>query len=275
MDRKTLLDAAGTWLERVASATGLAQSTIVAVVTLVLGGLLAKLLGGATRRLLRRGARLMHGVYPRGATPPSTERIEEAAGTAVYWLVIVFAVMAATETLGLPVVTTWLSGVASFLPRVAAAVFIVALGTVAARLSRHLIARAAASAKLPSGERLARLGEVVILVGTGLVAVDELGIEISFLKTALLIVVGTALGGAALSFALGGRDLVANILSAYYVHKLYAVGQTVRIGDAEGRILRITETFVVLECAEGSIAVPARAFSDMRSTLVLKPGAER
>jgi hypothetical protein len=90
-----------------------------------------------------------------------------------------------------------------------------------------------------------------------------------------LIVLGTMLGGAALSFALGGRDLVANILSAYYVHKLYAVGQTVRVGDAEGRILRITEMCVVLECAEGSIAVPARAFSDMRSTLVAKPRSER
>ena len=41
------------------------------------------------------------------------------------------------------------------------------------------------------------------------------------------------------------------------MHKLYAVGQTVRIGDTEGRILRITETFVVMECAEGSVAVPA------------------
>jgi hypothetical protein len=275
MDPKALLDVADTWLERIAAATGLAHSTVVAAFTLLLGIGLAHVFSSLTRRLVRRGAGWMHGVYPKGEALPSTERIEDAAGAAVYWLAIVFSVMAATETLGLPVVTTWLSGVASFLPRVAAAVFIVALGTVAARLARHLITRAATTARLPSGERLARLGEIMILIGTALVAVDEIGIEISFLKTTLLIVLGTMLGGAALSFALGGRDLVANILSAYYVHKLYAVGQTVRVGDAEGRILRITEMCVVLECAEGSIAVPARAFSDMRSTLVAKPRSER
>jgi hypothetical protein len=140
----------------------------------------------------------------------------------------------------------------------------------AARVSRHLLARAASSARLPSPERLARVGELAVLLGSIVVAVDELGIEVSFLKSTLLIVLAIVLAGAALSFALGGRDLVANILSAYYVHKLYEIGQTVRIGNVEGRIVRITETFVVIEGPEGAIAVPARAFADERSTLVLK-----
>jgi Mechanosensitive ion channel len=273
MDPKALLESAKPWLERAARATGLDRSTLVAVLTLGVGFVLAFVLGRIARRLVGRGARLIQGMYPRGATPPSTLRMEKAVGDLSFWLVVVFTVMAATERLGLPVVSTWLSGIASFLPRVVVGLFIAALGTVAARLLRHLVFRAASSAKLPSAERLSRLSEIAILIGTGLIAIDELGIEVSFLKAVLLIVLGAILGGAALGFALGGRDLVANILSAYYVHKLYEVGQTVRIGDAEGRITRITETFVVLECAEGSVAIPARAFSDQRSTLVLKRSA--
>ena len=89
---------------------------------LVCGLAIALVLRGLTRRLVGRGARLMQGLYAKGGGAPSTERLERATGDAVYWLVIVCAVMAATEMLGLPVVTTWLSGVASFLPRVAAAV---------------------------------------------------------------------------------------------------------------------------------------------------------
>jgi hypothetical protein len=274
MDPKALLETPHPWLERVSALTGLAPNAIAAASMLLCGFAIALVLRGLTRRLVGRGARVMHGLYSKGSGAPNTERLERATGDAIYWLVIVCAVMAATEMLGLPVVTTWLSGVASFLPRVAAAVLIAAFGTVSARLARHLIARTASSARLASAERLARVGEIVILVGSALVAVDELGIEVSFLKSSLLIVLGATLGGLALGFALGGRDLVANILSAHYVHKLYAVGQTVRIGETEGRILRITETFVVLECAEGSVAVPARAFSDMRSTLVLSRSGE-
>jgi hypothetical protein len=270
MDPKPLLESARASLERIVAATGLGGNTIVAALTLVVGLFLAFALGRLTRRLVRRGARMIHGAYPKGAVPPDTRRLEEAVGDAVYWLGVVCAVMAATELFGLPVFTAWLAGVASFLPRVAAAVFIAALGVLAARVSRHLLARAASSARLPSPERLARVGELAVLLGSIVVAVDELGIEVSFLKSTLLIVLAIVLAGAALSFALGGRDLVANILSAYYVHKLYEIGQTVRIGNVEGRIVRITETFVVIEGPEGAIAVPARAFADERSTLVLK-----
>jgi hypothetical protein len=274
MNPKALLGTPHPWLERVSAAIGLPPNAIAAAIMLACGVAIAFVLRGLTRRLVGRGARLMQSLYAKGSGAPSTERLERATGDAIYWLVIVCAVMAATEMLGLPVVTTWLSGVASFLPRVAAAVLIAAFGTASARLVRHLIARAASSARLSSADRLARLGEIVILVGTSLIAVDELGIEVSFLKSSLLIVLGTTLGGLALGFALGGRELVANVLSAHYVHKLYAVGQTVRIGDIEGRILRITETFVVLECVEGSVAIPARAFSDTRSTLVLARSGE-
>jgi hypothetical protein len=269
MQRTTVLEGFNALVERAVSATGLGRNALIAMLTLTVGLVLAVALGRLTRRLVRRGARVISGIYPKGATPPSTERLEAGIGDAVYWLIVVCSVMGATETLGLPVVTAWLSGVASFLPRVAAAVVIVALGVLAARVARHLIRRGATSAKLPSSERLARLGEAAVLTASVLVAVDELGIEVSFLKATLLIVLGVTLGGVALSFALGGRDLVANILSAYYVHKLYEVGQVVRIGETEGRILRITEISIVLECAEGTVAVPARVFADQRSTLVV------
>jgi small-conductance mechanosensitive channel len=87
------------------------------------------------------------------------------------------------------------------------------------------------------------------------------------------IVVGSVLGGAALAFGLGGRDWVANVLSAHYVERLYQTGQTIRVRDIEGRIVRITETAVILECAEGEVALPASEFSSNPSTLVLRKAA--
>ncbi len=255
-------------LERMSETLGLSPGVLEALLILVFGLLAALVLGRVARRLAGRGARLIAGLYHSARDLPDTSRIEHAVGRSVYWLVVVCAAMAATETLGLPVVTTWLSGVATFVPRVAVAIFIVALGVVAARVARQVVQGAAASARLPAAERLGRVTELVLLVSTALIAIEQLGIEISFLKTALLLCLGALLAGAALAFGLGGRELVANILAAHYVHKLYQVGQTVRIDDAEGRIVRFTETSVVLDGPDGQIAVPARRFSDLRSTLV-------
>lgn len=272
MDARAWLEVAKPLTDRIAAATGLTKSTVVAVLIMLVGLVAAAIFGRLARKLVARSARWLGSLQPGGVNLPHFDRVEAAVGRAVYWLVVVCAVMASTETLGLPVVTAWLSGVATFLPRIAVAILIVALGTVAARVTRHVVTSTASAANVTSAERMGRVTEMALLLGTALVAIEQLGIEISFLKATLLILLGGMLLGAALAFGFGGRDLVANILSAHYVHRLYQVGQHIRIDGLEGRIVRITETSVILECAEGDVSIPARTFADSRSTLIVRKG---
>jgi hypothetical protein len=275
MDSRAWLEVAKPLTDRIALATGLARSTIIAALILLIGLFAAAILGRLARRMVAKSARWLGSLQPGAMSVPHFDRVEKAVGGAVYWLVVVCSVMAATETLGLPVVTAWLSGVATFLPRVAVAIVIVALGTVAARITRHVVTSTASGANVSSSERLGRVTELALLLGTALVAIEQLGIEISFLKATLLILFAGLLLGASLAFGFGGRDLVANILSAHYVHRLYQVGQVVRIDGVEGRIVKIAETSVILECAEGDVSIPARVFADVRSTLIVRKGGDK
>jgi hypothetical protein len=252
---------------------GVPRGALIAIAILVIGFVTALLLDQLARQLVRRAAAL---IGSRGGQdePGSSLRVERAVGRTLYWIIVLVAVMAATETLGLPVVTAWLSGVVSYLPRVVVAVLIVALGSIAGRAARHMVARATASARLPGGQRLGRLAQIAVVLATALVAIEQLGVEIALLTTALLIALTAVLGGAALAFGLGGQHVVANILSAYYAQKLYQVGQVVQLdGGLEGRIARITETAVIVEVEHGEVAVPARELTERRSTLVTRPGA--
>jgi hypothetical protein len=70
------------------------------------------------------------------------------------------------------------------------------------------------------------------------------------------------------AFGLGARTSVSNILASYYLQKAYTVGQLVRIGETQGRIIRMTPTAVLLEASEGRIYVPAKAFSEITSVLL-------
>ena len=94
----------------------------------------------------------------------------------------------------------------------------------------------------------------------------------TLLTTVVLIVLAAVFTGGALAFGLGGRAWVANVLSAHYVGRLYQVGQTIRVGRVEGKILRFTDTAVILESRDGETAVPASEFAAMPSTLLLKRG---
>jgi hypothetical protein len=209
----------------------------------------------------RDAEREMRGIALR---PP----VAEGAGRVVFWLVFLFFAAAATEALGLPVVSAWLSGVAAYLPRLLVAALIVVLGFLAGSLARTTLSAAAASAGFAYADALGRVGQGIVVMASGIVAFDQLGIQVTFLTVLAAIVTGTLLGGAALAFGLGARTAVSNIIASHYLLKTYRVGHRVRIGAVEGRIVEITPTAVVIATAEGQAVVPAKAFSEQASLLL-------
>jgi len=273
MDFSELVRTITRWVERAEAATGVSSRLIGAAAVLLGGWLLAVLLRLLVPRLVRRIERWVpasrRGALEEVVGPHGTGAV---VGRMVSWLILLLAVMAATETLGLPVITAWLSGVASYVPKILVAVIIGILGIVSGRIARTALSRAAPWTRLMGGDQLGRIAQGAIVVATLIVAIEQLGIAVTFLTTGLVIVLGAVLGAAALAFGLGAREVVANVLAGHYVRQLYQVGQTVRIEKTQGRILRITPAAVVLEAAEGEVAVPARRFTDTGSVLVDRGG---
>jgi len=100
------------------------------------------------------------------------------------------------------------------------------------------------------------------------VAIDQLGIEITFLVVVAAIVLGATLGAVGLAFGLGARESVSNLLACHYLAKWYRVGHVVRVGEHEGRIVEILPSAVVLQTGDGRLYLPARQFADQPSLLV-------
>ena len=145
-------------------------------------------------------------------------------GRVLFWTVILLFAFAATEILGLSVVSAWLSGVARYLPRFFVAVLIVFGGSIGGRALGDLIARAAPSAGIVHAAALGRLAQMTALTISILVTVDQAGLSVGFLTDVLLLVLGGGLLGAALTFGLGARATVANILASTQLQRIYKVG---------------------------------------------------
>ena len=54
------------------------------------------------------------------------------------------------------------------------------------------------------------------------------------------------------------------ILAMHYVNKSYGIGQLVRVGEHQGRIVRTSATSVFLEHEDGEIAIPGHDFAEQR-----------
>jgi small-conductance mechanosensitive channel len=255
------------------SARAFVPGLLAAIALLLVGWALAVLL----RRLAVRLTRRFDGFARRSNVDGALHRIgmtralSDVFGAFVFWTIFLFFGAGATEALGLPVLSTWLTGVAFFVPRVAAALLIVLVGLLLANLVHDAVRAASATAHMAYGDALAQIVRTALVSVAVLIAVNELGIDVTILTVTLGVVLGATFGGVALAFGLGARTAVSNIIGSHYLRQMVRVGQTVRLGVVEGEIEAITPTSVVLKNADGRVIVPAKEFNEVIS--ILPPGA--
>ncbi len=214
-----------------------------------------RLLGVVERRFWQRAQRLV------AVEAGAEQRATDVIGSFVFWAVFVLFLAAATDALGLPVLSIWLSGLSQFLPRVLLATLIVLAGVLAGRLSRDAIAAAVTTGGLAFGRALGRGSQIAIVTAAAVTAVDQVGIDSGFFTSVVLIAVGTLLGGTALAFGLGSRTSAANIIAVHYIRQRYQVGQAIRVGDVQGVITEIGTTEVVVDTGQALVQVPGNLFA--------------
>jgi hypothetical protein len=251
---------------------------VLAVALLLLGYLIALLFRTLAARVLRRWSARLVGVVDRMsrrrgiATPLGTADAESllisVTSRIVFWLVLAIFLAAATTFIGIPVVSTWFAGFAAYLPRVFAALVVMLLGMLGGHVARILVLSASASAGVAHARTLAHAVQIGVLLIAAVIAIEELGIQVTFLIVLGSIVVGAVLGGAALAFGLGARGAVRNLVACHYLAGRYRVGHRVRIEGFEGPIVAIEPTAVIVQTADGRVAIPAHLFAEKPSTLL-------
>jgi small-conductance mechanosensitive channel len=246
-----------------------------AVLIVLAGWVVGRLLSAVLRRLLARGLdRLQGSRLLSGEDRVGWRRVlPRLIGGLTFWTVMAVAVVAAADALELGLVGELLSTLARLLPKVLAGILVVFVGVVFAELAQGGVANAATTAGVPYTGALARAVQLSVIVVALVMGAHQAGIDSTFLMIALPVLLGALLGGAALAFGLGSRTAVSNIIASHQLTRLHEVGQRVRIAGLEGRIEQVTPTAVVLEAADGRVVVPAKLFSE--EIAVILAGAER
>lgn len=257
---------------RVADTIKLYVPTILgSVALLVAGWIVATLLRSLTFQIASRAferlartrvvqARLQQSRTYR-ATPTAISRI-------VFWGVLLFSFAAAVEVLRLQAVSNVVNVVVAYLPRAFLGIIIVFIGLWAGEYVRTALARTATNVGIAQADAIARIAQALVVFIAIIIAVGQIGIDSTVLVTTLVTVFAATLGAAALAFGLGAHNTVSNIIAAHYVRKAYRVGDSVRIGKQQGRIVEITQIAVLLDTDEGRVMVPTRHFNEEVSVLL-------
>jgi hypothetical protein len=248
-----------------------APSVLGATLLLLAGWLIARVLRGMAVKLMGVLELLLHRMFRgRGASAPRIPSASvEIVGSILFWVVILFFVATATHVLGLNVFTAWLKDLVGYLPTLFAGALIILVGVLLAGLSRDLTIAALPALPEPQRLLLGRIVQGTLLVAAIVVGADQIGIKITFLVILAAVVVGAVISGVALAVSLGARTFVSNLIGAHYLRQAFSIGQHVRVGSFEGRIVELSAISLVLETGEGRVTLPAKIFNEEPIVLLI------
>ncbi|HUF18456.1 MAG TPA: hypothetical protein VMS12_10475, partial [Thermoanaerobaculia bacterium] len=224
-----------------------AARVVLAIMIVVAGYLIARGCRYLAVRFFAFAGRLLLRVFQPGsdlleqpaAPAPDDSTSVAIAGGIVFWIVFPLFLLLALSVFGLPILAEWFEGLTDYLPNVLAAAGTVLLGVLVGRFVKMSLQATAGRMGFRRSEALGRSAQIIIIVLSVIVAVDQVGLDITLLVIITGIILAATLGGAALSFGLGARTAVANLIGCHYLSKWYRIGQTIRIGDVEGKIAHI------------------------------------
>ncbi len=245
---------------------------VTGAILLLLGGWI---LAAMLRSLVIRMARGLEWILPRVLPGGMGMRLSgilqpRLLGAIVFWLVLLAFLATATQVLGLSVFSSWLDAFFNLLPMILLAALLVICSVVLSHLARETVIRTAAAAGLEYHVLLGYGVQLAILITAAVIALDLVGLDITFLVVVLSILLGTVAGAAALAFALGSQGLVSNLLGVRAVQQRFKEGDSIRIGTYEGKVLSMERRLVVIETREGQVSIPGRYFNEQPCVVLMR-----
>jgi hypothetical protein len=231
---------------------------LAAVAIVIAGFLAAKFLA----RLTDKSVLLLQRTTQRAALfrsqSPLFSRFQPVLRGAVYYATLFFFLLLAIRVLGVVVLEDWLELLLGYFPQLFLAGIIIIAGYLAGVIVAGLVASV-------MGEKpdhsLPRMAQALVVTAAVLTGLGQLNIDISFITDVIVMLLAALIGGLSLAFALGSRQLVANLLARRELER-YSVGRRIRVDGIEGRITELLSTAVVLESETGITTVPASRFSE-------------
>ena len=191
-------------------------------------------------------------------------------GIAFFWLVMLATIILISDILKLTFITRGFGVILRYSPNVLAAILTIFAGIILGKFIAKIISGLSTRVGFSNADTLGKIAQYLVLITAFVIAVDQLGIEVTVIINMLNIILAALLFGAAFAFALGAKTSISNILANYYIRKLYKIGDHVKIGEIDGTIKKIEGTVVVIETESGQYIIPAKEFNETKSLLVKK-----
>ena len=193
---------------------GALPALVGALLILIIGYIVAKVLQGITTRVLKSVG--FEGWMEKGGIKQFFDRSQtqqtpvSILGKLVFWLVFFIAISMAVDALGITAISAVLAQFIAYIPQLIAAVLILVLASLLANFVGGIVRGATGSSIAGS---VAQYGIIVFAV---FAALTQMGIAEELIAPTFLILLGSVALAAALAFGLGGQNVAQRLVEQGY-----------------------------------------------------------
>lgn len=179
----------------------------------------------------------------------------------VYYLIMLFVLIATFDFMGLTVISEKFSELINYMPRLLVAAVIFTLGFWLANFVRDFVKASSDSLGASTGSIVSTVIFYVILFMASVMALDQAGINTSFITGNVQIILGALLLGFAIAYGFASRGITEDLISGLFNKNKIEKGEKIRINDIEGEVVSSDNVSITVRTANDTVIVPNKELS--------------
>jgi hypothetical protein len=178
----------------------------------------------------------------------------------VKWIMFLIFLIAAADVMQWQIVSQEVGNLLRYLPKLFSAIALFMVGLYIADFIKKAIKGVFESFDLKGEKLVSTLVFYVIAFIITVTALNQAGVETVIIRNNATLILGAFLAAIAISFGLGSREIVKDILRTSYARKKFSVGQEVKYKNQIGVIETIENLTMDIRTEEGLLVVPIHKF---------------
>lgn len=237
-----------------------------AILILILGWIITKIVIYILRRILRfaKVDKLTDVINEKdlfGKTDLTFNVTNVIVGFVKWILFLVFLIVAA-DIMNWQVVSEEIGKLLRYLPKLFSAIALFMIGLYIANFVKKAIVGLFESFDLAGTKIIGNLVFYVLVVIITITALNQAGINTDIITNNLTIILGAFLGSVAIGFGFGSKEVIGDLLRAFYSRKNFEIGQKVKIKGTTGTVESIDNITMTLKTETGKMILPIKEVVD-------------
>lgn len=176
--------------------------------------------------------------------------------TFVKVILFLIAIILVFDVLELQVISSEISNLLRYLPRLLSALVLFTIGLYIANFIKNALNKLFDSFDLIGGNIIGNMVFYVIITIISVAALNQAGVNTSIISNNLTIILCIALASIGLAFGLGSKEIIRDLLKSYYARKKYMIGQKVIIKNITGTIESIDNISITIKTEKSKHILP-------------------